>query len=105
MDSIQTKTQLPSAVALAFGEMRTPYASGRELCEQKFGNVYQRKEIEKQMTHFKSILPPGSSNDSAKYSVVRKLCTLVSSLIVCPLCTFLRMRCTHRFHDLRTTGF
>ena len=38
------------AVALAFEEMHTPYASGRE----KFGNVYQWKEIEKQMLHFKS---------------------------------------------------
>ena len=43
------------AVALAFEEMRTPYASGREVCVQKFGNAYQRKEIEKRMTHFKSI--------------------------------------------------
>ena len=30
-----------SAVALAFEELRTPYASGREIYVQKFGNVYQ----------------------------------------------------------------
>ena len=42
------------AVALAFEEMRTPYASGREICVQKFGNAYQRKEIEKRMPHFKT---------------------------------------------------
>ena len=34
------------AVALAFEEMRTPYASGREVCVQKFVNAYQRKETE-----------------------------------------------------------
>ena len=42
------------AIALAFEEMRTPYASGWEICIQKFGNAYQRKEIEKRMAHFKS---------------------------------------------------
>ena len=31
------------AVALAFEEMRTPYASGREICVQKFGYTYQQK--------------------------------------------------------------
>ena len=31
-------------VALTFEEMRTPYAGGREICVQKFGNAYQRKE-------------------------------------------------------------
>ena len=41
-----------SAVALAI-EMPTLYASGRrEICVQKLGNAYQRKEIEKHMTHF-----------------------------------------------------
>ena len=43
-----------TAVALAFEETHTPYASGREICVQKFGNVYQRKEQEKWMLHFKS---------------------------------------------------
>ena len=38
--------------AVAFEEMRTPYPSGREICVQKFGNAYQRKEIEKRMTQF-----------------------------------------------------
>ena len=42
------------AVALAFEEMHTPYASGREICVQKVGNAYQWKEIEKRMTNFKS---------------------------------------------------
>ena len=37
-------------------EMRTPYASGREICVQNFGNAYQGKEIEKRMPHFKSTL-------------------------------------------------
>ena len=47
-------------VALAFEEMRTPYASGQETCVQNLEKVYQQKEIEKRMKHFKSILPPGS---------------------------------------------
>ena len=37
--------QKTSAVALAFEEVRIPHASGREVCVQKFGNAYQRKEI------------------------------------------------------------
>ena len=45
---------LISAFPLAFEEMRTPYASGREICVQKLRNAYQRKEIAKRMTHFKS---------------------------------------------------
>ena len=45
---------LQTAVALAFEEMRTPYASGREICGKIFGNAYQRKEIEKRMPHFES---------------------------------------------------
>ena len=32
-----------SAVALPFEEMRTPYASGKEILRTKFGNAYQRK--------------------------------------------------------------
>ena len=45
-----------TAVALAFEEMRTPYASGREICVQKFGNAYQRNERDsaKWMARFKS---------------------------------------------------
>ena len=43
-----------AAVALTFKEMSTPYASGRENCVRKFGNAYQRKEMEKRMTHSKS---------------------------------------------------
>ena len=55
------------AVALAFEEMRAPYASEEEICVQKFGNAYQRKEIEKRMTHFESTFTsPNSSNGSAK---------------------------------------
>ena len=34
--------------------MHTLYTSGREICMQKFGNMYQWTEIEKLMTHFKS---------------------------------------------------
>ena len=49
-----TRIEIPPAVALAFEGMRTPYASGREICVQKFGKGYQRKEAEKRMTHFKS---------------------------------------------------
>ena len=49
-----TVALVSSVVALAFEEMRTPYASGRGICVQKFGNVYQWKEIDKQMLHFKS---------------------------------------------------
>ena len=41
-----------TAVAVAFEEMRTPYASGREICAQKFENAYKRKEMEKRMPHF-----------------------------------------------------
>ena len=34
-----------SAVALAFEEMRTPYASRRKICVQKFRNAYQRNRV------------------------------------------------------------
>ena len=81
------------------------YASGRrEICVQKFRNAYQRKEIEKRMTHFKSTLSPGSSNEN-----VRKRCALsfhnsgVFSVIVRLVCSLRRVetfcvRCTHRLH-------
>ena len=49
------RTIIVPAVALTFEEMRTSYASGREICIQELGNTYQRKEIEKGMPHFKSI--------------------------------------------------
>ena len=52
--SYQRFTDHTTAVALAFEEMRTSYASGREICVQKFGNAYQRKKIEKWMPHFNS---------------------------------------------------
>ena len=55
-----------TVAAVAFEEMHTLSASGQEMCVQKFGNVYQRKETEKQMTHFKGLLLPSSSNDSGK---------------------------------------
>ena len=42
------------AVVLAFEEMRTPHASRREICIQKFGNAYQRNETEKRTTHLKA---------------------------------------------------
>ena len=51
-----------SGRASFWGDAYTPYASGREISEHKFGNACQRKEIGKRMTH----LPPGSSNDSAR---------------------------------------
>ena len=44
----------PSGRASFWGDAYTPYASGRENCVQKFGNAYQRKQIEKRMPHFKS---------------------------------------------------
>ena len=49
-----TVTVMVTAVTLTFEEMRTPYASRRESCIQKFGNAYQWKEIDKRMPHFKS---------------------------------------------------
>ena len=83
--------------------MCTPYARGPEVCVQKFGNAYQRKEIEKRMTHFKSILPPGSSNDSAKWNAVRTRCALsfhntrVPSVIVCLMCSLKRVETESHF--------
>ena len=50
---ISTASSVP-AVALAFEEMCTPHARGLQICVQRFGNAYQRKEIEKRMTHFKA---------------------------------------------------
>ena len=47
-------SRLHAVVTLAFEGMCTPNPSGREICVQKFGNAYQRKEIEKRMPHFKS---------------------------------------------------
>ena len=63
-----------TAVALTFEEMRTPYASGRNICVQKFGNAYQRKEIEKRMPHFVFV-----------WDLLR------------PSRVFFCVRCTHRF--------
>ena len=34
---------IEAAVVLAFEKMRTPYTSGRDICVQKFRNVYERK--------------------------------------------------------------
>ena len=51
--SIQTWTE----VALAFEQMRTPYASGLETCVRNLGNAYQQKQIEKRLTHFQSTFP------------------------------------------------
>ena len=45
---------ITSDVTLAFEEMRTPYRSGQDICLQIFGNAYQRKYVQKWMTHFKS---------------------------------------------------
>ena len=39
---------------VAFDEMRTQYASEQEICVPKFGNAYQWKPVETQVTHFKS---------------------------------------------------
>ena len=39
-----------------------PYTSGWEICTQKFRNVYQWKEIEEQITHFKSTFTTGLIN-------------------------------------------
>ena len=49
-----------AAVALAFEEMRTPHASGREICAQKFGNAYQRNRetngaFQKHLYHHRTI--------------------------------------------------
>ena len=60
------------AVALAFEEMRAPYASGREICVQNYGNAYQRKEIEKRMTHFKSTFSTGFIKRFSEKNVVHK---------------------------------
>ena len=49
-----------AAVSLAFEEMRTPYASGREICVQKFGNACQRNRetngaFQKHLYHHQTI--------------------------------------------------
>ena len=79
------------AVALAFEEMCTLYASEWEICVQKFGNAYQRNR--ETNGAFRAPL----SNHSAKYwTVVSKLCTLsfhnthVTSVIVDLMCGFER---------------
>ena len=70
-----------SAVALAFEEMRTPHASWREICVQKFGNAYQRKEVEKRMPHF-------------FFCLFCFVCLFVWDPVA-----FFCVRCTHRFHE------
>ena len=80
--------------------MRTPYASEREICVQKFGNAYQRNGE----TDSKAPLPP--SNDSAKYWNVRKRFALsfhntrVPNVIVGLMCSLRRVETEPRF--LRT---
>ena len=95
-----------TAVALAFEEMRTPYASEREICVQKFRNAYQRNR--KTNGAFEKHLYHHASNDSAKYwNVVRKRCALpfhntrVASVIVCLMCSLRRVETESRF--LRTS--
>ena len=86
---------LLTAVALAFEEMQTPYASRRESCVRKFRNAYERKEIETRMT---------PSNDSPKsWNAVRKRCALsfhntrVASVIVCLMSSLRRVETEARF--------
>ena len=57
-----------TAVMLAFEELKTPYASGWEICVQNFGNAYQLTKRNKETNDaFQTVpLPPGSSTDSAE---------------------------------------
>ena len=63
-------------VALAFEEMCTPYASGQEVVYKKFGNTYQRKEIEKWMPHFQSTFTTKFIKWFSKLGVLLKWCRL-----------------------------
>ena len=65
---------LVTAVTLAFDEMRTPHASGREICVRKLGNAYQQQQKD---TNDAASLLPGLSNDSAK-KVLCKRCAFPS---------------------------
>ena len=95
-----------SAVALAFEEMRTPYASGREINSvQKFGNGYQHNRetngaFQKHLYHRQTML---FAND-ARFPFTILVCLPWSSAS-CVVWDVLRLnpafcvRCTHRFHD------
>ena len=95
-----------AAVALAFDEIGTPSASGRETCVQKFENAYQRKEIEKPLTHFKSIFTTRFIKrfSQIKFSMqtIRAFLshTRVCSVIVCVMFSWRRVEIESRF--LRT---
>ena len=91
----------PRPSTQAPGVRLTPYASGRDICVQKFG--MRIKEIEKRMAHFESTFTVPPSNDLAKYwNVVRKRCALssrntrVPSLIVCLICSSRRVETESR---------
>ena len=56
--------------------MRTPYASGREIYVQKFGNAYQRKEIDRRMPLFYCTFTSKFIKHSAKWNIFRKPCAL-----------------------------
>ena len=71
------------AVALVFGERRTPCASGREMCVQKFGNACQRKELEKWMARFESTFQIQRNQIFANDARIGLSHTRVRSVIVC----------------------
>ena len=101
----------PSAVALAFEEMRTPYASGREIFVQKFGNAYRRNSETIKWCFSKAPLSP--SNDSSQRNIGTMPAFLSQYLIAClpwssvscvvwevsRLNPGFCVRCTHLFHD------
>ena len=78
------------------GDVHTLYSSAQEICIQKIRNAFQQKEIEEQMTHFKSTFTTRFTKVFSEITnnvVPKQIYTLsfhntqVSSMIVC-LCVY-----------------
>ena len=84
-----------SAVALAFEEMRTPYASGKEIWVQKSEMRTNEKPIQKRMPHFKRTI---QIQQTMRAFFHTRICSVIVCVMFClrPSPVF-SVRCTHPF--------
>ena len=87
-----------TAAALTFEEIRTPYASGREIWVQRFGNAYQRNR--EMNDAFQKHLYDSAKKRSSRRCALSRRNIRVSSVIVCIVCSSRRFETESRF--LRT---
>ena len=101
--------------ASVWGDAYTPYASGRGICVQKFGNAYQKKRetngaFQKHLYHHQMIQRNTEMlfANHARFPFTILVCR-PWSFASCSLRRFrlntALQRCTHHFHDFATAGF